>query len=337
MRRVWPWLRALGGAAILAALVWQFGTDALLDGLRLVDGQAVLAALGLGLLTTVFSAWRWCLIAWRLGLRLPLATAVADYYRALFLNVVLPAGVLGDAHRAVSHGRRSGNLGRGVRAVVLERVGGQIVLIVLGVAVLLVHSSLASAVIGGIAPAPGLGTAALGGLAVALALAAWARWGRSTSKWRRAIVATLTDVRLGLLARDIWPGVVLLSMAALAGNVALFLVAARTAGSSAPLFELAPLMVLTLLVMTLPVNVGGWGPREAFLALAFGAAGLGATQGFTTAVVCGVLTFVSSLPGAGVLLFRRTARARPEPAHAELEEAPRAREEREEERLPVMT
>jgi hypothetical protein len=31
--------------------------------------------------------------------------AVADCYRALFLNSVLPAGVLGEVHRAVIHGR----------------------------------------------------------------------------------------------------------------------------------------------------------------------------------------------------------------------------------------
>ena len=54
------------------------------------------------LLTTVLSAWRWCLVA-----RAPRAAgcrcrpAVADYYRALFLNAALPGGVLGDVHRAV--------------------------------------------------------------------------------------------------------------------------------------------------------------------------------------------------------------------------------------------
>src|SRR5699024_8217136 len=52
------------------------------------------------------------------------------------LNAVLPAGVLGDVHRAVSHGRRSGHLERGVRAVVLERVAGQAVLVLATAALL---------------------------------------------------------------------------------------------------------------------------------------------------------------------------------------------------------
>ena len=69
-----------------------------------------------------------------------------------------------------------------------------------------------------------------------------------------------------------------------------------------------PLLLLALLVMGLPVNVGGWGPREAFTAVAFGAAGLGAAQGLTVSVVYGVLAFAASLPGAAVLVLRRGAR-----------------------------
>ena len=59
------------------------------------------------------------------------------YYKALFLNAALPGGVLGDVDRAVQHGRDEGDVGRGVRAVVLERTAGQIVLVAVGIAVLM--------------------------------------------------------------------------------------------------------------------------------------------------------------------------------------------------------
>ncbi|HWO65341.1 MAG TPA: lysylphosphatidylglycerol synthase transmembrane domain-containing protein, partial [Umezawaea sp.] len=143
MRRAWPWLRLLVAVGILVALGARLGTDAFLDGLRAVDGWAVLAALGIGLLTTVLSAWRWVVIARALGLPLALGTAVSDYYRGLLLNSVLPAGVLGDVDRAVNHGKQSGDVGRGVRAVVFERFAGQVVLISVGVAVLLTQPVLA--------------------------------------------------------------------------------------------------------------------------------------------------------------------------------------------------
>jgi hypothetical protein len=78
-------------------------------------------------------------------------------------------------------------------------------------------------------------------------------------------------------------------------------IAARTAGVTAPASELLPLALLVLLAAALP-NVGGWGPREGMTAWAFAAAGLGAPLGVTTAVVYGVLVLFASLPGAVVLL-----------------------------------
>ncbi|MFE2672990.1 lysylphosphatidylglycerol synthase transmembrane domain-containing protein [Streptomyces hygroscopicus] len=158
-------LGAATGLAVLAVLLWRLGTGAFVDGLRAVDARTLLAALGLGLLTTVCSAWRWCLVARGLGIRLPLGPAVAAYYRALFLNAALPGGVLGDVHRAVRHGRDAGDVGRGVRAVVLERVAGQAVLISAGVVVAAARPSLVlehtGRLIGG--PAVAGGGAAAGG------------------------------------------------------------------------------------------------------------------------------------------------------------------------------
>jgi glycosyltransferase 2 family protein len=300
-------LRVLVGAGILAVLVVRLGTGAFVDGLRAIETGPVLAALGIGLLTTVFSAWRWCLVARGLGLRLPLAAAVADCYRALFLNSVLPAGVLGDVHRAVSHGQQAGDVGRGVRAVVLERAAGQVVLMVVGVGVLLAQPTLLAAVAGDLIPGRGITVGVLAVLAAA-ALGAAAARGRRASRIRTALRTGLADARTGVLSRSTWPGVVLLSVAALAGYLALFVVAARAAGSQATVGELLPLLVLALLVMGLPVNIGGWGPREAGTAFAFGAAGLGATHGFTVAVVYGVLSLIACLPGVGVLLLRRGRR-----------------------------
>jgi uncharacterized membrane protein YbhN (UPF0104 family) len=317
MRRFWPWLRVLLGVGILAALAVRLGTGAVVGGLRAIGPGAVLAALGIGLLTTVFSAWRWCLVARGLGLRLPLATAVADCYRALLLNSVLPAGVLGDVHRAVSHGRQAGDVGRGVRAVVLERLAGQVVLIVVGVGVLAAHPTLLAAAVDGLTSGRGVTVGTLtvlaAVLAVVLALGAAAMRGGRASRLRDAVRAGLADVRAGVLSLGTWPAVVLLSAAALAGYLALFVVAARAAGSQATLGELLPLLVLALFAMGLPLNIGGWGPREAVSTAAFGAVGFGATQGLSTAVVYGVLSLIACLPGVGVLLLRRPISRCPAP------------------------
>ena len=137
----WWWARLAAAAATLAVLVWRLGTGPFLDGLRAVDGGALAAASGLAVLTTVCCAWRWRIVARGLGVDLPLGTAVAAYYRSLFLNVTLPGGVVGDVHRGISHGRDTSDVGRGLRAVAWERSAGQVVQVVLTVAVLLVLPS----------------------------------------------------------------------------------------------------------------------------------------------------------------------------------------------------
>lgn len=321
------------GAAILAVLLWRLGTGAFLDGLRRIDGPSLLAALGIGLFTTVLSAWRWCVVARGLNIRLPLGGAVADYYRALFLNAALPGGVLGDVHRAVRHGRNTGDIGRGVRAVVLERTAGQIVLLVAGVTILLTLPSPFLAVTRDAVASPLAAVVIAALCALGVAAAVRRRRKPGTSGRRRLVRAALTEARTALLARGSWPAVVVSSVAVLAGHLAMFLVAARAAGSTAPFAELAPLMVLALLAMALPLNVGGWGPREGATAWAFGAAGLGAAQGLTVAVIYGVLAFAASLPGILVLAGQWLVRLwRPE---TELEEgvlaeqgAPRRRAQR---------
>lgn len=302
-RSVWPWLRLLGGAGIIAVLLWRLGTGAFLDGLRVIDGPALVAAFLIGATTTVFSAWRWCLVARGLGMRLPIRAAVADYYKALFLNAALPGGVLGDVDRAVKHGRDEGDVAKSLRAVVLERTAGQIVLIGVGVTVLLTVPSPVLSLLERHGAVAAVVTASVAAAAV-LILLACRKLRQGGSKLAAGVRTGITEIRTGLLARRNWPGITLASTVVLAGHLATFVVAARAAGSTASLTRLAPLMLLALLAMSLPVNIGGWGPREAVTAWAFGAAGLSATQGLTTAVVYGVFAFVAALPGAIVVLVR---------------------------------
>ena len=113
-----------------------------------------------------------------------------------------------------------------------------------------------------------------------------------------------------LLRRRAWPAIALASALVVAGHVVTFLIAARTAGTTAPPSRLLPLALLVMLAGVLP-NVGGWGPREGVTAWAFAAAGLGAAAGVATAVVYGVMVFVASLPGAAVLATASVRRGAP--------------------------
>lgn len=292
----------VAGVAILAALLWKLGTGVFLDGLRRIDGPTLLIALAIGVATTVLSAWRWALVARGLRITLPLGPAVADYYRSLFLNAALPGGVLGDVHRAVRHGQSAGDMGRGVRSVVLERAAGQVALTVIGGVILLTMPSPVLAETRHFVPLVGL--ALVGALAVVLALRMNRAPSATPSRRGRAVRATLAEAREALLSRRNAPGVVVSSVLILAGHIAMFVLAAEVAGSDASVAALLPIAVLALVVMGLPLNVGGFGPREGATAWAFSAAGLGASTGLAVSVIYGVLSFVAALPGLAVLVAR---------------------------------
>ena len=235
-------------------------------------------------------------------MQLPWRDAVAAYYRSLFLNATLPGGVLGDVHRAVRHGMDIGDVGLGVRAVVLERVAGQSVQVLAGGRRAVRCSRRRRARYlprGRDVVARGArsghcwlaaGPRALAGPGASVAR----RCGRTAGRARRA--ASRGRYLAGHRCSP-RPCVVL-------GPLATFLLAARTAGATAPLLRLVPLTLLALLAMALPLNVAGWGPREGAAAWAFGAAGLTAAQGVATAVTYGVLVLAASLPGAVVLVAR---------------------------------
>ena len=294
MRAVPWWARLAAAAVTLAAVIWRLGAGPFLDGVRAVDGRALLAAAAIGLLTTICCAWRWATVARGLGVQLSLPAAVAAYYRSVFLNLTLPGGVAGDVHRGVSHGRDVHDVGRALRAVAWERTAGQFVQVVLTIVVLLVLPSPVRSFMP-------LVLVALAATALGVVLVDRARPGTGRSRWARVRNAVAADIRTGLLRRKALPAVVLASAVVVLGHAVTFLVAARTAGVTAPLSRLLPLALLAMLAMVLP-SVAGWGPREGATAWVFAAAGLGADRGAATAVAYGVLVFAASLPGAVVLV-----------------------------------
>jgi uncharacterized membrane protein YbhN (UPF0104 family) len=302
-------LRLAAGVAILWFLVRDVGAAPFEDGLRAVTWQAVVAAATLTGLTTVLSAWRWRVVARALGVDIGLPAAIGAYYRSLFLNSVLPGGVLGDVHRAVTHGRRAGDVARGVRAVAWERLCGQVIQAVVTVVVLLTLPS-------PVRPVLPYVLAGLAGVAGCAALVEWRAARRGRSRLTRAARAVSADLRHDLLTPGVWPRLALASVLVVAGHTATFVIAARVAGSTAPLGELIALLMVVQTSSVIPLSIGGWGLREGVAAWAFGTAGLGAAAGVTIATLYALLMLVAVSPGAG-LLVRDSVRRRRDPRKAD--------------------
>lgn len=299
MRGLRPWWRALAGAAILAGVIAAAGAEPFVRGLVAVSPVAIGAALALAALATVAAAWRWRILARRLGLRLRWTESVAAYYRSQFLNTVLPGGVMGDVHRAVAHGRSVDHVAQAGRAVAAERAAGQAVQFVLALGVL--------AVVGASAYAPVMGIVlVLLGLAAATAAVA-----TLSPRARGVISRELSVLRQALGDAGTIARVTVASALVVAAHVATFLVACVAVGVDASPERLTAAAVIAVLASSIPLSLGGWGPREGAAAWAFGAAGLGAAAGVAAATAYGVLAMIAVAPGALVIaasaLRRRAA------------------------------
>ena len=298
-----PFLRLSVGVTVLWFLWRQLGAAPFEHGLRAATWQAVVAAITLTALTTACSAWRWRVVARALGVDIGMRTAIGAYYRSLFLNSVLPGGVLGDVHRAVSHGRRAGDVARGLRAVAWERMWGQVIQAVAAAVVLLALPS-------PVRPALPYVLAGLAGVSGCAALVVRGADRRGRSRLARTARAVSDDLRCRLLARDVWPKLTLASVLVVAGHTAVFVIAARFAGCTAPLGELVALLMVVQIAVVIPLGIGGWGPREGVAAWAFAAAGLGAATGITVTTLYAVLMLAAVAPGAGLLVGDAVRRRR---------------------------
>ena len=290
----WPRaLRLLATAALLAGLAWWLDVEALAARFAQLRFAWVALALAISLPQMAMLAFRWRLTAHRLGLRMTFRSALAEYYLGCFLNQVLPGGWLGDASRAWRHGRAGPESGMGpaVRAVILERASGQVVM---GVVAAL---SLASLPLTFGARRPGallLATLGLTGGLLAWRLLAGRLSGPLATLWR--------DARTALLAREVLPAQLLTSTLVTGSYLATYLTAARAVDVATPLLTLLPLVAPVLLSMLIPATVAGWGVREATAAGLWSAVGLTAEDGVAISAAYGLVVLLSTLPGALVLV-----------------------------------
>lgn len=286
-------LRTLAALGLLVVLVLLIGPDALKAVPRVLQLPLVLAALALTGVQVALATARWRIMARRLGHPLPVGLALRETYLATLLNQVLPGGVAGDAARAwrLRHGA---GLHRSAGSVALERAVGQAVLVSACLAALIAQPAVWNRL-------------SAGGLWQGVALLACVLGLLASIGWRMRRVLRLRQglalVRERVLSRpSALAAMVGLSLALLVGYLAVFVLAARATGTTAPLITLLPLMLVCLLAMSIPLGFGGLGLREGAAALAWSAAGLPAGQGVAAALGYGVLALVCSLPAALVLV-----------------------------------
>jgi glycosyltransferase 2 family protein len=302
-RGVSPVLRVLVSAGVLVLLLQVIDGADILRRLGRMDLRWAAAAVLLSVLQIMLLAWRWQFTARRLGSTLDYGDAFAEYYLGVFLNQVIPGGVMGDVARAwrqTGPSARSGaGSGAAITAVVLERASAQAIMtfaaLVSTLVLLLRPSGTLHVVAGG---SIALALAALFAAVVVQGMRALSSRGTLAGRiWRDAQAAVLQPQ--ALVVHLVTGSVVV------ASYVGVFLAGALAVGVETSLLTLLPLVPPLLMTMLIPVSVAGWGIREGAAAALWGIAGLPAGDGVLISVAYGVLVLVSSLPGGLVLLRAR--------------------------------
>lgn len=280
-------LRFLISLLLIGLIVWQLDHITLLQRLQNAKAEWLVAAGALLTLQILISAWRWRYTAAQLGMALTATTAVREYYLAILINQVLPGGVLGDAHRAWRHSNTLTRRSPAFQAVVIERLSGQIAMILLALLSL---------------PIGSLGTT----LAISLLITAALLFVFWLLRHQAQVANWLQALRIALLNPPVLLVQLTASLLAAIACVAAFAccVMAINPQAASSLADWLPLIPLVLFTMLIPITVAGWGLREGAAAALWAWATLSSADGVAAAFFYGLIALLTALPGL-VVIWRR--------------------------------
>ncbi|HIN11395.1 MAG TPA: flippase-like domain-containing protein [Acidobacteria bacterium] len=306
MRRRHVVLRAAVSIGLLAGLAWWLDLGPVVSRLAQMRFGWVLLAIAISVVQVAVLAWRWRFTAGCLGVDLSYTAAWREYYLSIFLNQVMPGGVVGDVSRAWRQARvqtrQREPAGPAVRAVIFERLSAQAVM----TAVALV-SLLALPVI--VNRGSRLVLFGAGAVAVVIVIA-MVVWMRRQSSAQSLVGQVLADLDAAHLSGPVFAAQLVSAAIVVGTYLATYLTAARAVGMDTPLPVLLPLVAPVLMSMLIPVTVAGWGLREGAAAVLWGAVGLTVVDGVLVSVAYGLLVLIGSLPGA-LFLMRPGTTTRP--------------------------
>jgi uncharacterized membrane protein YbhN (UPF0104 family) len=291
---------------LLAGLAWWLDVGTVVSRLTQMRPVWVLLAVAISVVQVAVLAWRWRFTAGCLGVDLSYTAAWREYYLSIFLNQVMPGGVVGDVSRAWRQARvqtrQREPAGPAVRAVIFERLSAQAVMTAVALVSLLALPVIVNR---------GSRLVLFGAGAVAvLIVIAMVVWMRRQSSAQSLVGQVLADLDAAHLSGPVFAAQLVSAAIVVGTYLATYLTAARAVGMDTPLPVLLPLVAPVLMSMLIPVTVAGWGLREGAAAVLWGAVGLTAADGVLVSVAYGLLVLIGSLPGA-LFLMRPGTTTRP--------------------------
>lgn len=292
--------------AILAIIVLRTDLTGLQQSLARISWGAIICCIALVQVQIVLSALRWRFTSQRLGQEIAPLKAISEYYVASLLNQTLPGGMSGDAVRAWRmRGDEPGGWKQPAKAVLFERLSGQIALFILALIGLAMWP---------IFTGEGFGQQGLRYLVFGAALAAIAvivlllkkRSGAAGSALRESLM----DV---FVRRRAWLFQAVTSIGILAAYIGVFFIAAQATDSGLPWIACLTIIPFCLVAMLIPTGFGGWGTREAAAMVLWPMLGAASVDGLAASITYGWLSLAGAAPGA---IFLAVAALRKRPSHA---------------------
>ena len=297
-------LKVLVTVACLWWLARYFDFVQVRNSLANVNPLLVLFAIVLHLLSWLAGGVRWWLLFRHLAEGITFRQVWPSYYLGVFFNNLLPSAYGGDLARTARL-YVSGLSGSAlVGSALADRFLGLIAVVFMGSVALLLAppdyaNRLALTVIGA-------GLLVILPVVIVFIVPDWARLLDSgyAKRWPRlhAVLACIPHYRRapGLLFKAF-----VLSVINQLLVVVVLLVLAPEVGIHIPVFQFVVVLTLVFLVTSLPISLGGLGPREGAMMSLLLPLGADATAVLTLSMVYLLVLWSSTLPGAFMLLLRQ--------------------------------
>lgn len=293
--RVVKFIGLSAALALLIAVIWRFDPARIAASLASANPLHVAAGLLLVQVQIVLSALRWRFTAARLGQRIGIGRAIADYYLGTLLNQLLPGGVAGDAIRAMRH-RTQGEGGwkAPAQAVLFERAAGQGVFFAVAALGIMLWPLLGGAAI------PESLRGLLTGFAwvvAGLLLVVLLIFRFPPARLHPAIDRLKTALSGVFVRNGAWAVQLGFSLVIVGSYILMFWLASAAIGAPLPALAAITAIPLCLMMMLIPATFSGWGAREAAAAAFWPLFGFTASDGVAASILYGILALVGAAPG----------------------------------------
>ena len=281
--------------------------------LREIDTRMLAGAAGVLVVQICVGGMRWRAVLNAIGVKFGILNAIRLFYIGVFFNKALPSSVGGDPVRMYKAYRLGLDLRSAVNGVLLERVITVVALVVLADITLpwfLPRVDAATAAL--LMPAVGLVT--VGCVTGLVFLMALDRLPAALRRWRvvRGLGHLCVDARKVFLSTRHLPRALFWGLLTHINMSLVVLILAMGLGLDVIWLDCLTLVPLVLLIMTVPISIGGWGVRETAMVALFGLVDVPAEGALVLSVVFGLVGIVVSIPGGIVWLLSRERAENPD-------------------------